>query len=297
MSYSIEEIVPQVYANAFLTIKNNQGYCFTSSQHFIEQSNDWHYLLRGTSRPPVLNQNYTIVEESIVPLVTSFHTGVHAYSGLYSILVNYFKKVKNSEHKFAIYKEIQPGLLELVEKIVGKSRLIYLESDVVYRFNEILLIPNCLHSFLENTKITEKISDFIQDKVVDKMSEVSHIKTAILKKPNSSVSSTMGTINPEIASRFCKRNKYTSIEPSDIGEVSLVNVLYNSEEVVFSWGTTFMKNFIYLSDKCTKVSVLVFGKDFYNEYINAIERGILVDSFKNAKFTYYVEPDLEKLIL
>ena len=182
MSYSIEEIVPQVYANAFLTIKNNQGYCFTSSQHFIEQSNDWHYLLRGTSRPPVLNQNYTIVEESIVPLVTSFHTGVHAYSGLYSILVNYFKKVKNSEHKFAIYKEILPGLLELVEKIVGKSRLIYLESDVVYRFNEILLIPNCLHSFLENTKITEKISDFIQDKVVDKMSEVSHIKTAILKK-------------------------------------------------------------------------------------------------------------------
>jgi hypothetical protein len=297
MSYSIEETIPEVYQNSFYTIRNKQGYCFDSDQYFIKQSNDWHYLINGNLEIPILNQNYITIDEVVVPLVTSFHTGVHAYSGIYSILFNYFKRAENSKYRFLVYKELQSGILEIVEKVIGKSKIIYLESDILYRFKETLLIPNSLHSFLENQKMTKDISNFIQNKIVDVDYRANYTKTAILKKLDSSVSSTMGIVDSNVASSFCERNGYVSTEPSEVGEVGLINILHNSEEVVFSWGTTFMKNFIYLSDKCKKVTVLVFGRDFYNEYENAKERGILVTSFKNAKFTYHIEPDLEKLEL
>jgi hypothetical protein len=295
MSYSIEEITPVAYENCFFTIRNKQGYCFDSNQSFIEQSNDWHYLIKGDSHTPVLGKDYITIDEAVVRLVTSFHTGVHAYSGVYSILLNYFSKAENSKYKFVVFKELQSGILEVVEKLVGKSRIIYLESDALYGFREVLLIPNSLHSFLENEKITRDISNFIQSKIIDADYKTNYIKTAIIKKLESSVSSTMGIVDYKVANSFCKRNGYISVEPSDVGEIGLANILHNSEEVVFSWGTTFMKNFIYLSDKCKKVTVIIFGQDFYNEYQNAKERDILVTSFRNAKFTYYIEPDLEKL--
>jgi hypothetical protein len=78
------------------------------------------------------------------------------------------------------------------------------------------------------------------------------------------------------------------IEPSELGEVLLANYINNCEEIIFSWGTTFMKNFIYLSEVATKARVLVFGDEFNYEYSNAISRNIIVYKYKNCIFEYRI---------
>ena len=73
-----------------------------------------------------------------------------------------------------------------------------------------------------------------------------------------------------------------------MNEIDLINILYNSKIFIASWGTSFFKNYIYISDKCEKIIVLIFGNDFITQYNNYINEKKLLCKFKNAAIIYHI---------
>lgn len=297
MRFYIENVKINDYDGAYFFIRQNQGFCFTTKHEFIKHSNDWYYLIRNREPeiPIISNMEIIFIEKKVIPLITSFHTGVHAYSGIYSILFNLFK-IKQEGYKFLVYRNIQSGILDIIKALLGEDNLIFLDHEVLYKFKNILLIPNSLHSFLESEEFSLKISDFIQNNFAKKRNDYIE-NVAILKTDRSSVSSKLGVVSEEASKKFFEKNNYKIVEPSEIGEIETINILYNCINAAFSWGTTFMKNYIYLSDKCEIVDVFIFGAEFVLEYESAIQRGLLIEKFRNCKFNYHIEPNLNSSIL
>ena len=78
------------------------------------------------------------------------------------------------------------------------------------------------------------------------------------------------------------------LEPSITDEISLINFLYRCSLLVISWGTAFFKNYIYVSEKCTQIIVLVIGPNFINQYNDHFKTNNLVTKYKNATVSYYI---------
>jgi hypothetical protein len=289
MNFSLDKITISSYEMGFILIKNNSGFCYDENKSFILESNDSCYLFNGICNPPQIVSEDTFLNFKIIPFLTNFHTGVHAYSGIYSMLNEYMKNYNlYVDYKICVYKNIQKGILDILYEFFDKSKIVLLNQDIVYRFSEIKIIPNSLHSFLENKNITKEISELLITKVKKSNNEIYPKKIAIFKTFDTSVTSTMGAINFDDAKNYCINNGYDLIIPEKLGEVNLINYINNCEEIIFSWGTTFMKNFIFISEKCLKSKVFVFGNEFNYEYNDAIRRDILIQKYKNCTFEYVI---------
>ena len=298
--YKLDNVRINRYNDAYYIVYNHEGYCFNSKSKFIEQSNDWAYLINGQVHPPELSPNYITIKENVVPVISSFHTGVHAYAGILSILLNYFRnKDLLKGKKLLLYGDLQKGILQIIDYLVEtnqleKSDIIYLNPNTLYKFDSITLIPNSLHSYFEDIKIRDDIANFVSDKLIKKPPKTFN-NISILKHHNSGVTSTMGSIDYALAKLLSKRNGYELIEPSEVGEIEVINYLNNAQKVLFSWGTTFMKNYIYISNKCKKIDVLITGHPFKLEFNIATNRDILPLKFKKARIQYHLEPDFTNL--
>ena len=55
--------------------------------------------------------------------------------------------------------------------------------------------------------------------------------------------------------------------------------------------TTYMKNFVNISDNCTDVYVPILGDAFIHEYNHLLNHNKLVTNFKNATFHYQIVDD------
>jgi hypothetical protein len=289
MNLYLKDINIKDYDNSFVLIKDDHAYCYDKDRIFIKESNDSCNLFNGECNPPKIGNEDVFYGIKVIPFITHFNTGVHAYSGIYSIL-NEFIKLGSSvdEYKIVVYNNLQKGILDVLYHFFDKERIIELNANTVYKFLEIKLIPNSLHSFLENKSLTNEISTLIMDKIKINNYKNYPKKIAIIKTVNSSVTSTMGVIDNNIAKEYCENNGFLMVEPSELGEVLLANYINNCEEIIFSWGTTFIKNFIYLSERAFKSKILVFGNEFNYEYNNALSRNIIVDKYKNCIFEYMI---------
>jgi hypothetical protein len=299
MNSYIENVEIKNYKNGFCFIKDNHSFCFDEEKNFIVESNDSCYLFHGGTTVPNIPQNQFFINEKVISLLTHFHTGVHAFCGVFSIITNIFEKFeKRNEYKICINKNLQKGIKEIIELFFEKDKIIFLENDVLYRFEEVVIVPNSLHSYFENEKLTYKISKFIIDSVLKNSEQIeTYKKIAILKTESSSVTSNMGTLDLETSKKICQENGYKLIEPSEVGEINLIKYLQNCEQVLFSWGTTFVKNYPYISEKCKKIDVLIIGAAFSYEYNVVMNREILVNKYKNCVFQYHLNTDLSKLKL
>jgi capsular polysaccharide biosynthesis protein len=82
-----------------------------------------------------------------------------------------------------------------------------------------------------------------------------------------------------------------------MNEIELINILNKSRIFVTSWGTSFFKNYIYVSDKCEKIIVMV-TPDFMGQYNSHLTRNVLPKKHKNASILYHiVNTDLNNIIL
>ena len=292
------------HESAFYIIQNHGGHCFDRNGAFVHDSNDWAHLIQkpGGFSPPTIGSNATIIDEDVIPVISGFRTGVHAYVGILSILMNYIdNKEQLKNKKLLVYNNAQEGILQIIDYLadinhIERSDIIYLDPDVLYQFNSVTIIPNSLHSYFENDEIRDNIGRFVNNNLTTK-EPTTFRKISIIKHHSSGVSSTMGSIDYELAKSISKKNGYELLEPSEVGEIDLINYLYNAEKLLFSWGTTFMKNFIYISDSCNKIDVLITGHHFKQEYDSLIGRGVLPPKFKNANITYHLEPDFVNLTI
>jgi hypothetical protein len=285
----ISNPIIKIYNNSFIFINENNPYCYNQDKNFIIESNDSCYLFRDDCKPPIISNPTISLNSKIIPFISHFNTGVHAYSGIFSILHTFLtKEISLKDYKIAVFEKTQKGILEILYRFFDKNDIIFLESNIVYQFLEIKLIPNSLHSFLENHEISKKISAMIMNKIKMSNTITYPKKIAIIKTFESSVTSTMGAIDKNLAIEYCNSNGFELLEPSEIGEVVLANYINNCEEIIFSWGTTFMKNFIYLSENAIRATVLVYGQEFRYEYENALSRNIIVKKYKNCEFNYEI---------
>ncbi len=284
-----------IYPNAYYFIGEDGGCCFNEHKQFVPASNDWSSLIGSRRYSLPINFPEMFINKDAVCFITSFQTGLHAFVGVLSIINKYLKQ-ENKNKNIVISENLQPGIVELIHLLVEPEEVITLRKDQVYRFKSLELIPNSLHSYFEDENHRDEIVQTL-NKAIPLEDNNFIERLAILKHSGSGVSSKMGEITLEEADSFCNRLDYKRVEPSEVGEVGTIKFLRRARKVVFSWGTTFMKNFIYVSDACQQIDVFIFGPQFANEYRQAEIREILPKKYKNATIIYHHNPNLRTLNL
>lgn len=280
----------------------------TESYDIIRYSNDWLYLIGdGNYRDadPILNhikqnnQDIEFINEDIIPFITAFPASIHGYAGVLSILTNYINHLNIYKDKtIALYQGAQKGMHDIIRYFqqigIIKTKIIFLEHDIIYKFRSITIIPNTLHSYFESVTIRDSISKILQQYIFDYVLPNEHDiidnvrDIAIFKHHGSSISSSMGAISIDTARNFCNNYNLKLIEPAELNEIQLIKMISSCEKLICSWGTTFMKNFIYISDMCKEVIVYIVGPEFTGEYNHLVNNGKIINQFKNAKFTYQI---------
>jgi hypothetical protein len=296
------------------TIQNLNYYniAITNENKILKYSNDWLYLI-GNQNITTLNcitdfittnkNNSITIQEHVIPFITSFKTSVHAYCGIYSIILNYVNNIdKYKNIKIIIYKNLQKGIYDFIYflcdiGIINYNIIIILEPDIIYHFDYITIIPNILHSYFESIDIRDKIFKFIEDNVIsniclnknEKYMIHCYDRISIFKYTTDHViTSNLGAIDFDIAQNISNNNNCKILKLEEYNEIQIIQLFYNAKFIIISWGTTFMKNFIYLSNKCENVIVLIIGPEFIREYHHLVSNNKLVYKYKNAIFNYQI---------
>ena len=279
-------------------------------KNIYSYSNEWLYLIKEFYYPNnsiIYNHlicNYNEILENtkidnsfeqynVIPFITSFSKGtIHGYSGLFWILNEYINNINiYKEYKIIVYNDSQQGILDIINYLIkinfiSKDKIIYLSSKEKYLFNSIKFIPNKWHMYPNDLKLDLIEKYFIIPNYKNLLSE--NNKICIIKNSLSNNLTSSGIIDNEIIKKFCNKNNLFFCEPSFMNEIDLINILYNSKIFIASWGTSFFKNYIYISDKCEKIIVLIFGNDFITQYNNYINEKKLLCKFKNAAIIYHI---------
>jgi len=310
-------IRPDIYSNTCINMAIN------SESKLLKYSNDWLYLLLfyynnvlytglynilvETYNKIIETKNEVFINENILPLISSFSTGTaHGYAGIFVMLYDYLEnKDKYENYKIAVYSKSQSGILEIIEYFcehgfIDKQNIIFIDNDVKYRFKKIHLIKINRHVFHPRDEFSLTISNFINNIWIDN-STYKNNRMCIFKTTDSKNVTNACCINKDLVNKFC--NKYNLINCSpgiNSNENELIFQMKNCEIFITNWGTSYCKNYYYISEKCKYIIVL-----FPNCYINAElcpEKNSdclrwCSGYFKNAKILYQNINESEDIIL
>jgi len=249
------------------------------------------YLTDSRDKPEM----HKIIEDNVFIFATSFAKGtIHGYVAIYWLLHVYFEKYAGrpeyADYKICIYKDSQQGIKDIVYHLIDSDKIIEISHQVILNFTgQSILIPTKYHYFPHSKTNTHK-NDFV-DSLIQR---ILHTKTAavadypsriaILKNATSTNLTPQGTYNRQDVLKFCKRQKHQLIQPSEHNEIEVIDLIHNCESLIVSWGTAFFKNFVYISEKCKSIYVLI-----HSEYMVQYEpyaADELMTSYKNAKILY-----------
>lgn len=225
------------------------------------------------------NYKNIYVDESIVVLITSFSNGtVHGFAGLFYMLIEYKKKYEGK--KVLVYKNSLKAFLDIIYHIIPSDLIIEIDQHQLYKINNAIIIQNLCHMITDINLIVFK--NFLNQYFIKNNNQ--HLpylgKSVCIIKNNKSCNNTQqGVINYDIAKKYADDNNYKLIEPTDMNEVDLINILFTCEKACFTWGTSFFKNKSYLSENCKEIICLI-TPDFMHQF----DKNILK---KNSNITYY----------
>jgi hypothetical protein len=232
--------------------------------------------------------------ENVIPLITSYSMGsVHGYSALFYMLTEYIANyTKYRGYKLIVYKNSQQGILDIIHHFTDISALdrndiLYIEPNVKYLFNSILFIPNNWHVYPLSFTFS------ILDSHILKFNRYPLLDDAIciMKTNNSTNTTSVGEVNMSRINDFCTRNSLTFVEPNSMNEIQFIHRVNRARMLVVSWGTAFLKNYVYISDTCEKVVVLIIGDFFRVQYEIVVKNNICIHRYKNADFVYRIVDD------
>ena len=292
------------------------------NKHVLRYSNEWLYLINNsyyneTNPLPIYHnladclnsmiekKEITKINENVVSFITSFSLGtIHGYSGIFNIIIDYLdNKDRFNGYKIIVYKNSQKGILNILEHlgnkgVINKNSIIFLEENIVYHFSSIVFIPN-KHHIYDNEDFIKRISDLIDNYVAIDIKNVEYIKSLnlptnmekilVMKGNNSCNITSDGVFLDNNIYNFKKKWNLTHIEPGNIDEIELIHILQQCNVFVVSWGTSFFKNYIYVSDKCKQIIVLISGSAFVGQYNNSCANTFIVPRrYKNAEIIYKI---------
>ena len=276
----------------------------------LKYSNEWLYLITDYFNPNnlnsvyqrILNYQYIIfkknidqeINKKVIPFITSFSNGtVHGYSGLYYILLQYINNYeKYKEYYIIVYENSQKGILDIInnaieKNFINKKKVIFISDNTLYLFDEIYIIPNMEHNIFSSSKLKINVNNYISKNLISECYNNNYgEKIALLKLSNSENNTNSGIISNYDAKLLAINYKILDLNIIN-NEIELINIIYNCTEFLTSWGTSLMKNFVYISDKCKKITVIVKGVDFINQY-NLIKNKEHTLKFKNANIEYII---------
>jgi hypothetical protein len=291
--------------NKILTYSNEWLYLIKS---YYPKNNIYHDIIKTYNNILINKTNANYIDENVISFLTSFSTGtIHGYSALYHMLIVYIRNINYYKNfKIIVAKNSQEGILNIINHFIeitifNKDNIIYLEPDKIYKFKSVIFIPNDYHIILTNNfYFSNSISNIIHKYIILKNTKKieKHDNICILKTSNSINLTNDGIVSNDIANIFNKKYNLNKIEPGSIDEISLINIIYSCKIFVVSWGTAFFKNFVYISNNCRKIIVLIIGEEFIKQYNNFKD---LPKKFKNANIIYKIinnnlDEDISNLI-
>ena len=251
----------------------------------------------------IINNNKIIINHDVVSFITPFSLGtVHGYTGFLNAIIYYIKNIETlKEHKIIIYKKTQKGMIDIINHLIHKNiidskKLIILDDNICYHFKSVYFIKNNYHVFdkdLPDIVSTQFIDKYIQpdiknDIYMKSLELPQDLDRLLIIKGINSINITGDGIflNKDIE-KFKNRLHLTLVEPGIVDEIKLIHIIQSCSIFVVSWGTSFFKNFIYISDKCKKIIVLILqNSNFYNQYLD--HKPHLSTTYKNAQIEYIV---------
>ncbi len=99
---------------------------------------------------------------------------------------------------------------------------------------------------------------------------------------------------------FCNKYDFYNLKPID--EIDLINRIYNCKILIVNFGSTFFKNYVYISDKCEKIIVIVNCWRYKYEYDVYLDNTItkktknlsnIIKKYKNATVHYLITDKLD----
>lgn len=315
-------IGPQ-YGNSLLLLAINP-----INNLIYKYSNEWLYLIdvyysKSRDQYNQLVQLYyhsinnkkksLIIDSDVISFITPFSLGtIHGYTGFFNAIIYYIKNIELfKDHKIIIYRRTQKGMIDIIKHLINKNiidpkKIIILDNNIFYYFKSVYFVENKYHIF--DKDLPDIISKDFIDKYIkpDSANQVyinslqlpSKLDRLLIIKGSNSVNITGDGIflNNDILN-FKNKMNLTQVEPGIVDEIKLIHIIQSCSIFVVSWGTSFFKNFIYISDKCKKIIVLILqNSNFYNQYVDQIPH--LPKVYKNAQIKYIVtESSLNNVII
>ena len=252
-------------------------------------NNSYYKILVNAYHDIVENKNIdkSYQNEHVLSFITSFSIGtVHGYAGLFYMINEVISNQKKYEkYKIIIFDNSNKGILEIINYFkqgsIIKNEIIVISAHKKYLFKSVTFIRNKWHMYPLNFKLKT-----IEKYMVDKNFMDINDKICIVKNSTSDRKTLSGIVKKQDLDKFCSKHKLFLLEPNIIDEITLINKLNKCSFLVVSWGTAFFKNYVYLSEKCKHVIVLVIGETYRNEYNTLKKHNILVNKFKKTKISY-----------
>ena len=287
------------YSNEFFYLIN--FYYPSWSLYYEDFVNHCNYIINNQAQ---IQNEIVIINEDVLMFMTTFSRGaVHGFSGFYYTLIEYLNnREKYKKLKLLINADSQAGILNIINylcdtNVIDRKKLIYVEKKKYYRFLSITYIPNKYHVFtgelIPNADNFIK-KYFIKTDLPNSINSNSNI-VSVLKCGITTNVSNDGIIPENVIVEFCNKYNINRINPHN--EVDTINSIYSCEILVISYGSAFFKNFMYISNNCKKVIVVVNGEIYKNDYAHLSSilpseyQGIIFKKYKNADFIYTIIND------
>lgn len=268
-------------------------------------ANEWLYLIKHYY-PTAINVYISIVREykliqkvknvveikdSLINFITTFSSGTaHGYAHLWYLIDQYMKLYKGM--KILVYRKSQKGILDIIRHFVPESQIVYINDNVVYKIKQLILIEQCAQDML---KMHDSIYQLIKEHIATPLT-VSISKILLCKTPSTENITGVGIhdLDYSLLKRRGQNKNYVYLNPTDYNEIDFLRKIHGCEYLICTWGTCFLKNYVYVSEKCKQIVVIV-TKGYQHQHDNQLKIGTLVTKIRNAPIVYEIVPDNKTL--
>jgi hypothetical protein len=280
-----------------------------NNKRVFKFSNDWLYKINETAGPifPVLSSLFRnnknkppslIISGKSVLLSTAFCRGtVHGYTGMYDILYNVLSS--GIEYDNYLVNEIsQQGIIDIISVTFPNNKIKFLKADTLYKINDLTLVPVKYHEYFYKSQEEVNyhancIYPFLKTVVFKEIPNI-YDSICILKSSKSTNLTSVGVFSYDAINAFCNKHNFAFIEPTKYPEYIYASIVQNATNIIFSWGSTYTKGLLYISELCKKVTVLIHNEytGQYNTYKEKVPQ-----KFRNATISYVIVNDIDLIII
>lgn len=308
---------------------NSLSLLCSKDNKILSYSNEWLSLIKVYYKNPypdtynniidvfnkIDNSNVININEEAILFCTSFSNGtVHGYAAIFYMISIYLEKYANTNFKIIVYKNTQKGMLDVIYHIIPPYKIIIVDNLITYKIRRLILIPNLYHTTYYDNDLSVKIIPHLldnyfimnnlclyanNDKLILSNKHLPEyvkldngLKICIIKTNINNNATSCGSADYNKVKQYCLNNNYYFINPEDYTEIEVINIINRCSDLILSWGTTFFKNYVYVSEKCENINVLVVGDAFNAQYIQHLNSNSLVYKYKNAILNYEIDNSL-----